>query len=394
MRGVRSGADPQTMRAPNGCPSTVPEQVTFMKIAEEDASGVLDGERRRSLNTESWLLLAAARLALRDAEQPQEAMERTGIVVSTGHAGLQDYAELFLGALGKDAVARRAHPGARPEVSPLRGPQTGLNAPAANLSIRLNARGPNMTLTNGAAGGIDALDYADNALKAGRATTMLVGGVEVVPPVIHALRHERGRRGQAIPRPFDRHRAGPLLGEAAVVVVLERETSAKRRGVRTQARVRSTASAFAPDGSLERACERSLTAALERCSLSPRQVGAVFAGASGSIDGDAAESRALYAVFGDRTPVCAVKGATADSIGAAALVQLAVALCSWRERVIPATPGFRSRGADIAPIDVLAAPRPLSSASSIVVHAWDAQSSAASAVLDGPPVPTSATGSR
>jgi 3-oxoacyl-(acyl-carrier-protein) synthase len=389
MRGVASGTLAPLLCVAEGWPWSVPEPIACLKVAEKDIEDVLEGERHRFLNLESSLLLAVARLALADAEHPQDAMERTGIVVSTRHAGLQDYAELFWTAQGKDAVAERLKRKAtRPEVSPARGPQTGLNAPAAHLSIRLGARGPNLTLTNGAAGGIDALAYAAGALEAGRATTMLVGGVEVIPRVTHALRPP-GSNGQwqVSPRPFDRYRAGPLLGEAGVIAVLEQDASAQRRGVRARARMGAATSAFAPDGNLENASQRSLTSALNRCSLGPQQVGAVFAGANGSIAGDAAESRALHAVFGDRTPVCAVKGATADSMGAAALVQLAVALTSMQQCLIPATAGFLSRGADIAPIRILAAPEALPPAP-IVIHAWDAASCASSAVLDPPGGPS------
>jgi 3-oxoacyl-[acyl-carrier-protein] synthase II len=397
MRGVSSGPLARMLCTAEGWPWSVPEPTACLKVAQRDVENVLGGERHRFLNSESSLLLAAARLALADAEHPHEAIEGTGIVVSTRHAGLQDYAELFWSALGEDATAERLtrtkRATIRPRVSPVRGPQTGLNAPAAQLSIRLGARGPNMTLTNGAAGGIDALAYAAGALETGRASAMLVGGVEVIPRVIHGHSPAGGRGRWRPSGPFDRHRTGPLLGEAGVVAVLERDASARRRGARACARVRAATSAFAPDGDLENACRRSLTSALSMCSLSAQQVGGVFAGANGSVAGDAAESRALYAVFGDRTPVCAVKGATADSMGAAALVQLAVALASMRRRSIPATAGFRSRGADVAPIRVLLAPEPLSDAP-VVIHAWDAMSCAASAVLDGSDAPTLSAHSR
>jgi 3-oxoacyl-[acyl-carrier-protein] synthase II len=239
-----------------------------------------------------------------------------------------------------------------------------------------------MTLTNGAVGGIDALTYAADALESGRATTMLVGAVEKIPRVALAVPPPgTDCRWSAVPRPFDRCRTGSLLGEAGVVAVLERAGGARHRGAEARARLSATASAFSPDNSLEDASRRSLNWALNACSLIPEDVGAVFAGANGSLGGDAAESRALYAIFGDRMPVCAVKGATADSMGAAALVQLAVALISMRRSLIPGTAGFRSLGDDIAPIKVVSTPEP-QRRTPVVIHAWDAGSCSASAVLD------------
>lgn len=384
-RGVANGSLGQMSRSTSSFPPGACEIGFGMRIPESDFAAALDGEPRRFLNRESLLLLAAARLALADAHHPRGQIEHTGIVVSTRHAGLQDYADLFWTGLGRDASrhASDATQGAnRRRVSPARGPQTGLNAPAAQLSIRLGARGPNVTLTNGAAGGIDALAYATSALEAGRIRTMLVGGVEVIPDLTQSRTPRNdGRASRTLPRPFDRDRAGPLLGEAGVIAVLERAKDAQQRGVRVQARVRATSTAFAPDDDLETASRRSLMGALEACTLAPEDIGAVFAAANGSIAGDAAESRALHTVFGERTPVCAVKGATADSMGAAALIQLAVAISSIERRSIPATPGFQSPGRDIASIRILGAPEPLAPGP-VAIHAWDALSSSATAIVD------------
>jgi 3-oxoacyl-[acyl-carrier-protein] synthase II len=366
----------------SGWPHEVAQPIICAPVAEADVATILDHEPRGFLNAESRLLLAAAHLALADARCPDEDMESVGVAVSTRHAGLQDYADLFwtgMACAEDPSAARRRR---RPRVSPAQGPQTGLTAPAAQLSIRLGAKGPNITFTNGAVGGIDALVYALSAVRTGRATTMLVGGVEVVPRVTHGLPVEDSDPYvSSTPRPFDRERSGPLLGEAAVIAVIEQAQHAHRRDVHIQAYVRATSTAFAPDQDLARASVRSLRSALDRCSLEPHEVGAVFAGANGSIAGDAAESRALHAIFGDRTPICAVKGSTTETLGAAALIQLAVAVGSLQHRLIPPTAGFSLPGEDIAAIRILTAPEPLPPGP-VAIHAWDTASCSATAVID------------
>jgi 3-oxoacyl-[acyl-carrier-protein] synthase II len=342
-------------------------------LDERDAAVVLGGERRRDLNAETSTLLAAARMAIADARLEHAEGERTGIVVSTRHAGLQDYAELFRAGMSKRAGA----------VSPARGPRTGLNAPAAHLSIRLGARGPNMTISNGAVGGLDALSYAVDALRGGRAETMLVGGVELPPAVGGALLAERTVTGE-IPwaRPFDRARRGPMLGEAGVMIVLESDAHARRRGARVRMQVSAVASAFSPQDDLVDASRRSLTQALDSSSTHHRTVAAIFAGANGSVQGDAAEARALYELFGDRVPICAIKGATADCAAAGALAQVVVAALAWEHREVPPTVGFRSRDRDLPALRILTSPHALASGP-VVVHAWDEACCAASAVLHG-----------
>jgi len=170
--------------------------LTAAELDAPPAADVLRGERLRSVSLESRLLLAAARLALRDAglRTDDDAFDpdALGIVVATRHAGLQEYVDLY----------RAGTEGERPRVNPARGPQTGFNAPAAELSIRLPAAGPNATLCGDDAGA-DALHYAADQLAAGRAAAMLVCEVDLAPPVLHG--------GAATP---DADRASVLVLEA------------------------------------------------------------------------------------------------------------------------------------------------------------------------------------
>lgn len=336
-------------------------------IAEAELAHMLSGERTRNMNRETLTLLAAARLALADAEHERFGGERDGIVVSTRHAGLQDYADIYRTGV------RDGPRGSNPS----QGPQAGLNAPASHLGIRLAGEGPNMTISNGSVGGLDALTYAAAALDSGGADTMLVCGVEVASSAwIDALPslNARGR----IPRPFDDARTGPVLGEAGVVAVLEHESVALERGVTPRARLGAVASAFSPRHDLAAALMWTLQSALERSPVSVNSLVGVVAGADGSVE-DAAEARALYSLLGDHTPICAIQGGIANCGGASALAQLAVAVLALERRMLPPTVGFRSRG-DVAPIRVLTDPQPVH-LGPIVISARDEDCCAASAVL-------------
>jgi hypothetical protein len=199
-------------------------------------AALLQGERVRSLNAESKLLLAAARLALRDAGLPQEAIvpEELGVVVATCRAGHEDYVALLLASA--DA--------ALPPPSPSRGPQSGMNAPAAIASIRLRAEGPNATLSNGALGGFDALRYASDALAGGRAAAMLGGAVDVVA-------------GDEPSQPTG----------GAAVLLLEAGTARCVRARRPCALVAGVATAHAPHGDVAEASERACRQALDEAAL-------------------------------------------------------------------------------------------------------------------------------
>jgi len=227
-----------------------------------DAPAVLEllrGERLRALNLETRLLLAAARLALRDAAVGDGAIarERLGVAVATCRAGEADYADLLLAALDPD----------RPPVSPARGPQTGINAPAAVVSIRLGARGPNATLSNGAVGGLDALRYAADALAAGRAAAMVVGAVERV-------------------------QADEPAGTAAALVL---EACPRTGGARARALLAGVATAFAAGERVARTRERARRSALARAAVEDGDVETLEDAVGAGVDSVAAVVRLVEA---------------------------------------------------------------------------------------------------
>jgi len=214
--------------------------ITAAELEDPAVAELLQGERLRTVSLESRLLLAAARLALRDArsrtDEPEVDADELGVVVATRHAGLQEYVELY----------RAGTEGERPRVRPGRGPQTGLTAPAAEVSIRLPAAGPNATVCNGAVGGLDALRYAADRLAAGDASAMLVCEVDVTPAVVQPPRAD----GQEPP------------SQRATVLVLESADAMRARDASPCALLGAVATAFSPTGDAAEAEARAVGEAL------------------------------------------------------------------------------------------------------------------------------------
>jgi 3-oxoacyl-(acyl-carrier-protein) synthase len=331
-----------------------------LMLRDFDPVPILGRKGLRNLSRESKLLLSAATLALNDAgiEPGEYEGVDLGVFVATSLAGLADFAELFERGLA-DGPAR---------VNPGQGPQTGFNAPASEVSIRLGAQGPNVTIANGSAGAIDSLGCAARAIQHGEAAIALVAGVDTVPDPAARVLDGDGTR----PRPFDRERRGPGYGEAAVVLVLE---APRRREARPLAIVRGVSTAFgAGAGGLEAAAGRSMASCRR---MTRDRLGAVFAGANGSVEGDASEARALSAL-GD-VPVSAVKGAVGECFGASAALQLAAAVIALGTRKMPPTVGFDVPDPALPPLRVEGAP--LERGQPVLVHAWDADRYSACAVL-------------
>ena len=342
-------AAPRSLPAPPGLPAAEP--VHLAALPPPAAEKYLGRRGLRVLSRESTALAVAAALACCEGglpHGPDRDDPGTGVAAGTTSAGLDAYVELF---------AARLSDGVR-GVNPALGPQTGLNAPAATVSIFLGAAGPNLTFASGRAAALDALGAGLRAVRSGECAVMLAGGVQTLGHAeLTAARTGDPSFGTvSVARPFDRDRAGAVPGEAAVVLALEEVDHATRRGAVPLAEMLGAGSAAADDGAANGsaadggtadggadAARRAVEAALAEAGAGPEEVDAVFVSACGDRGVDAAEAHALHALWPDGgVPVCAVSGVLGDCAGAQGAVQTAAAVVALRHGVVPGTAGVRT----------------------------------------------------
>src|SRR5690348_4301370 len=153
-----------------------------------------------------------------------------GIAMGTGSAGAGALTE-FLRVLILES------PEAAP---PFHFPNTVANAPASQVSIEMKINGPNVTITQKDPSALNALLFSVLALSSGRARAMLAGAVDEWN-AFYAMGFDRvgALRGE-------RRASGIVQGEGAFVLLLEEESSARRRGVRPLARLTGIAIAGVP----------------------------------------------------------------------------------------------------------------------------------------------------
>ncbi|MFP3989093.1 beta-ketoacyl synthase N-terminal-like domain-containing protein [Streptomyces sp. E11-3] len=142
----------------------------------------LTGRGLRYKDRATKLAMVAARDALHAAglvdEQGEPLLpgESTGVVVSTNYGNVDTVCETV------QTIADDTYLG----TSPMLLPATSSNVVASWLAITHGLRGANLTLCNGPASGIDAVDWARLLVAAGRVERVLVVGVE---PDNAAVRH-------------------------------------------------------------------------------------------------------------------------------------------------------------------------------------------------------------
>ncbi len=218
---------------------------------------------------------------------------------------------------------------------------------AADLGIG----GPIVTLSSECPAGLDAVVSGARQIAAGQLDVAVVGGADApLTPILFAgfarsgvLAADNARPDRAA-RPFDRDRAGLVLGEGAAMLVLEDERRAIARGARIygqflgfgSGRDRPTYVGDAnPSG---RAFRLAAAAALGDAGLDPSRIDHVSSHAPGVATTDLAEMRALAAIFGSarrRPAVTSIKGTVGHPLAAAGVLQTAIALLSLRDGVVP-----------------------------------------------------------
>ncbi|MCL6442769.1 MAG: beta-ketoacyl-[acyl-carrier-protein] synthase family protein [Alicyclobacillus sp.] len=309
--------------------------------------------RKQVMDTDRFTQMAvvAAQEALRDAgfdaasDRPFGAMDtdRIGIAMGSAFGGVQ--------TLDAGSTQLATHPSGR--TSPRLVSKAIPNAAAGALAMRFGIRGPAITYATACASSANAIGEASYWLKAGAADMVLAGGAECLfTPVILAGLHASGALAKTGPedfgawsRPFDRDRKGMVMGEGAAVVVLEPLERAQARGARIYAELvgyGASNDAYhetspAPDGS---GAALAMRRALQAADLTPADVDYINAHATGTPAGDAAECRALRAVFGealDSIPVSSIKGAIGHLLGVAGVIESIASIYALHTGWLPPT---------------------------------------------------------
>ena len=314
----------------------------------------------RPLDRTGRLAVVGVELALADSGWSLELRNThaVGLVLGTMFCSVRTIGEF-------DRRALQAGP---EYASPMDFSNTVLNAAAGQVAIWQRLRGVNSTVTAGAASGVQALGYAMQLVRSGRADVLVAGGAEELCFESFLGFERAGRLARPIDGapgcavPFDARRTGAVLGEGAAFLVLEAEEVARARGARVLGRILGSANGYDPDvlaGSADdgRALARTIGRALQDGGAGAGTNGAVSAAASGSPTLDRREAAAIESVVGTLTPVTAIKAVAGEALGASGALQAIAMIEAMRGGRLPGIAGLAGVEAAIG-LDVSAATRP------------------------------------
>lgn len=270
------------------------------------------------------------------------APERLAVMIGTGIGGIITFEAEHTKLMEKGP--RR--------VSPLFVPMMISNMAAGMIAIRHDCRGSAMPAVTACASGSNAIGEAMRLVRHGYADAVLAGGAEaaIAPSAIAGFINMQALSTSLDPDaaslPFDRRRGGFVIGEGAVVLVLEEYEHAKARGAKIYGEVcgyGSTCDAHhitAPHPEARGGAQAMLDAMAE-AGYTESDTVYVNAHGTGTPMNDVIETVAIKRALGeDRAKaayVSSTKSMTGHMLGAAGAIEALACLFALNEGVIPPT---------------------------------------------------------
>jgi 3-oxoacyl-[acyl-carrier-protein] synthase II len=310
--------------------------------AAVDPASLIDRVQARRLDRCEQLALVASREAWAHAGSPQVDPERLGVVVSSGIGGVASTLAAY------DTLKEKGWQ----RLSPFTVPMLMPNGAAGWIAIELGARAGVHTTVSACASGAEAIGYAMDMIRSGRADVVLAGGTEAAIMQLNiaafaAMRalSTRNDEPERASRPFDKGRDGFVLGEGAGMVVLESEQHAASRGAAVHAIAAgvgysSDAHHIAQPDPQGTGLKLVIGRVLADAGIEPSQIVHVNAHATSTPAGDVVEALAIAAALGDAAQgvvVSATKSMTGHLLGGAGAVESVAAILALRDRVAPPT---------------------------------------------------------
>jgi len=315
------------------------------EIHDFDPGVHMDPKEAKRNDRYAQLGLAAAKKAVADSGLDLDKIDRdrVGVIVGSGIGGMETIENQARNLIEKGP--RR--------VSAFMIPALISNIASGLIAIEYGFKGPNYGVVSACSTSSHAIGDALRLMQHGDADIMIAGGSEAAITALgfagfcsmKAMSSSFNDTPQRSSRPFDRDRDGFVMGEGAAVLVLETESSARKRGARVYGEVAGYAAscdayhvtAPSPDG-------YGLSLAVRNClkdaRLNTSDVGYINAHGTSTVYNDKTETGCIKNVFGDlakKIPVSSTKSMTGHLLGAAGAIEAVACLKAIESGVLPPT---------------------------------------------------------
>ena len=200
----------------------------------------------------------------------------------------------------------------------------------------LNLTGPAVALSSACSSSAKVFGSAQRMMAAGLIDAAVVGGVDTLCLTVLYGFNSLGLTSPQPCRPFDAARNGISLGEAGAYALLESAADA-RDGEVLLLGVGESSDAYHmssphPQGTGAR---MAMQAALDSAGLLAHDIDYINLHGTATQSNDAAEGKAVNAIFGERVPCSSTKAATGHTLGAAGSVEAVICALALQYGLLP-----------------------------------------------------------
>ncbi len=243
-------------------------------------------------------------------------------------------------------------------VSPFFVPMMIANMVAGTLSIRYQAKGPALPAVTACASGTNAIGEALRLIRHGYADAVITGGTEAaiteigIAGFVNMQALSQATDPDAASLPFDRRRAGFIMGEGSAALILEEWEHAVKRGAHIYAEVTgygSTSDAYhitapSPDGE---GGARAMVQALRESGYESGERLYINAHGTGTPLNDKGETLAIKTALGEedayKALISSTKSVTGHMLGAAGAIEAIASIKALETGIVPPTANLREK---------------------------------------------------
>jgi len=306
----------------------------------------IDRKEARKLDQFSQYALVTATQAVENSgllDYSNVNFDRIGVIWGSGIGGLKTFQEEAKEFFAGDGT---------PRFNPFFIPKMIADIAAGHISIKYGFRGPNYVTVSACASSTNAIIDSFNLIRLGKADAIVTGGSEAAVNEMgmggfNALKalSTRNDSPENASRPFDLDRDGFVLGEGGGALILEEYTHAIKRGATIYAEVIGGGmsgdayhmTAPHPEGIGAR---NTMLAALEDAEIEATEIDYINVHGTSTPLGDAAEIKAIQAVFGDhayKLNISSTKSMTGHLLGAAGAIEAIACVLAVQNDIVPPT---------------------------------------------------------
>jgi 3-oxoacyl-[acyl-carrier-protein] synthase II len=305
----------------------------------------------RQMPLSSQLAVVAADQALHDSclNLDEVDRDRVGVIIGTAGGNSVQETEAATLKIANSNVKR---------ITPVFSIKVWPNMAAYFIAERHHFRGYNMTVCTACASGTQAIGEAAMIVRRGGADVVVTGATEFF--ISHTLflsfiasqglSTQFNDQPERAMRPFDADRDGFIPGAGSAIMVLEPLERAQARGARIYAEILGAGvsndafNLIAPDPNGAGAA-LAMTNAMADASVEPSDVGYINAHGTSTPLGDAKETMAIKAAFGDyayKIPISSTKSMVGHMMGASGALEAVASVMTLQDQIIHPTINYET----------------------------------------------------